>query len=620
MSRVRLWGLVSVPMLLLSHGLSSVSSELDRSARRSFVAAADSDVFIRVNQVGYTPGSSKVAVVCGLHSRAGEVNDPRTAVKTFTVETEAGRKVFGPAKASASGAFGPCTETWRLDFTALRTAGRYRVRVDTHTSPVIRIGEDVYAGLADTLMSYMRQQRSGYNPFLRDSAHKRDGFIVDHPTRTGEFLNVSGGWADAADYLQYVTTSATATYHLLASWRDAPLAFGDAHDNRGLPGRNGTPDVLDEARHGLLWLLRMFPDDSTMFNQLGDDRDHAFWDLITTDSSDYGWGKGRERPIYPCTGKPQGILKSKNRADGYASTAGKMAAAFALGSQVFATRDAALADTLRRKAIAAYRLGEKYPGVCQTAPGSSPYFYEEDNWVDDMELGASFLHQLTGERRYLDEAMRYARREPVTPWMGADTANHYQWYPFHNAGHFESSRSATTNGKRELAGFYRDGLTRVASRAQNGFRIGIPFIWCSNDLLVSFANQAMLYERMTGDRKFEPFAQAALDWIFGTNPWGTSMVIGVPRAGVWPRDPHTELPDSLHHGITGGLVDGPVYRSIYAGLKGIRLLHEDEFARFNTGFIVYHDDLGDYSTNEHIMDGTANLAYLLAMRHPRNRR
>ena len=93
------------------------------------------------------------------------------------------------------------------------------------------------------------------------------------------------------------------------------------------------------------------------------------------------------------------------------------------------------------------------------------------------------------------------------------------------------------------------------------------------------------------------------------------MVIGVPRAGVWPRDPHTQLPDSLHYGITGGLVDGPVYRSIYAGLRGIRLLHDDEFARFNTGFIVYHDDMGDYSTNEHIMDGTANLAYLLATRH-----
>lgn len=576
----------------------------------------DSTIFIRINQVGYQPATSKVAVACAIPSRANEPAGAASTLTTFTVETEAGRTVLGPIRAEKNGAFGPCVETWRLDFTTVRANGRYRVRSGAYTSPLFRIGADVYAGLADTLMSYMRQQRSGYNPFLKDSAHKRDGFIVDHPTRTGEFLNVSGGWADAADYLQYVTTSATATYHLLASWRDAPGAFADHYDARGLRGKNGTPDVLDEARHGLAWLLRMFPDDSTMFNQLGDDRDHAFWDLITTDSSDYGWGKGKERPIYPCTGKPQGIVKAKNRSTGYASTAGKMAAAFALGSQLFAKRDAALADTLRRKAIAAYNLGVKYPGVCQTAPGTSPYFYEEDNWVDDMQLGASLLNQLTGERRYADDALAYARREPVTPWMGADTASHYQWYPFHNAGHFEAASRANAAAKEEYAGFYRDGLNRVVNRANNGFRIGIPFIWCSNDLLVSFANQASLYQRMTGDRKFEPYMQAAIDWMFGTNPWGTSMVIGVPRSGVWPRDPHTELPDSLHYGITGGLVDGPVYRSIYAGLRGIRLLHDDEFARFNTGFIVYHDDLGDYATNEHIMDGAANLAYLLAMRHP----
>ena len=62
----------------------------------------------------------------------------------------------------------------------------------------------------------------------------------------------------------------------------------------------------------------------------------------------------------------------------------------------------------------------------------------------------------------------------------------------------------------------------------------------------------------------------------------------------------------------GGLLDGPVYRSIFANLKGIALFEPDEYAPFNTGHIVYHDDYGDYSTNEPIMDGTANLTYLLA--------
>ena len=64
--------------------------------------------------------------------------------------------------------------------------------------------------------------------------------------------------------------------------------------------------------------------------------------------------------------------------------------------------------------------------------------------------------------------------------------------------------------------------------------------------------------------------------------------------------------------LPGGLLDGPVYASIYRNLRGIRLMEPDEYARFNSGVIVYHDDFGDYSTNEPIMDGTANLTYLFA--------
>jgi hypothetical protein len=233
-----------------------------------------------------------------------------------------------------------------------------------------------------------------------------------------------------------------------------------------------------------------------------------------------------------------------------------------------------------------------------------------------MELGASLLHQLTSDPRYLRDAQGYARLEPVTPWMGADTARHYQWYPWHNAGHYETWLRSDAQERTELAAYYRDGLTRIARRATNGFRIGVPFIWCSNDLVVSVATQAGLYRRMTGDRRFVEMEQAAIDWLYGANPWGTSMVIGIPADGVYPRHPHTELPDSLVHGLKGGLVDGPVYSSIYGNLKGIRLLRPDAFAAFNTGRVVYHDDLGDYSTNEFIMDGTASLAYLMATLDP----
>ncbi|HVX40002.1 MAG TPA: glycoside hydrolase family 9 protein [Gemmatimonadaceae bacterium] len=566
---------------------------------------ANDTIVIRVNQVGYLPAAPKVAVACALDSAA--------TLDRFVVRDERGRAVTKPRAAAPAGAFGPCARTWRIDFSSLKTAGRYTIDAGPVRSPTITIGRHVYDGAADTLLHYMREQRSGWNPFFRDSVHTFDGYVIDDTGGVVKYQPVSGGWADASDYLQYVATSATATYDMLAAYRDYPRAFGDAFEANGLPGANRSADVLDEARHGIEWLMRMFPSDTELYNQLADDRDHRYFDLPTNDSSDYGWGKGKQRPIYPCTGRPQGIFKYKNRSTGMASTAGKFASAFALAARTLGRGDDSLARVLRHKAIAAYVLGQDHPGVCQTAPGTAPYFYEEDNWTDDMELAAAELFALTHESHYLKDALHYARQEPVTPWMGADTARHYEWYPWYNAGHYSLWRSGGSAARDTTARFYRRGLEAVARRADNGFRVGIPFIWCSNDLMVSFATQAFLYRRMTGDARFREYEQAAIDWLFGTNPWGTSMIVGYPEGGTWPHDPHSAIaPRYGPRALTGGLVDGPVYRSIFSNLKGIGLHHADAFAPFNTGFIVYHDDIGDYSTNEPIMDGTANFTYLLA--------
>jgi hypothetical protein len=564
--------------------------------------AAPSSAVIRINQLGYLPDAPKVAVFCALEKK--EIRD-------FVVADIAGKEILRPS-ALAAKPFGPCVVSYRLDFSSIRKPGEYRISAGGITSPIVRVRANVYAGAADTLLYYMREQRSGYNPLFKTVVHTHDGIVVDDSARNGKFVPVTGGWADASDYLQYVMTSTNATFVMLMAYRDHPGSFADRFDSRGLPGRNGEADILDEARHGLEWLVRMFPSDSEMYNQLGDDRDHTYWDIPPQDSADYGWGKGKERPVYPCTGKPQGLFKYKNRSNGLASTAGKYASTFALAAGVYRKRDPEFAAKLYQKALSAYAIGKKSPGVCQGAPGRAPYYYEEDNWVDDMELAAAELYALTHDRSYLRDALEYASREPVTPWMGADTAKHYQWYPWHNNGHYEIWRNATAADRKIVSDYYRQGLARVVSRADNGFRIGIPFIWCSNNLMASFATQAYLYRRMTGDNQFREYEQAALDWLFGTNPWGVSMVIGLPHDGVFARDPHSVVAKEMHVELTGALLDGPVYSSIYKNLLGISLHEPDEYAPFNTGFIVYHDDVGDYSTNEPIMDGTANLSYLLA--------
>jgi peptidoglycan/xylan/chitin deacetylase (PgdA/CDA1 family) len=98
------------------------------------------------------------------------------------------------------------------------------------------------------------------------------------------------------------------------------------------------------------------------------------------------------------------------------------------------------------------------------------------------------------------------------------------------------------------------------------------------------------------------------------------MVYGLPSWGDTPVDPHSAFTHLKNYPIDGGLIDGPVYGSIYKGLIGIKLYQPDEYAAFQSDLAVYHDDYGDYSTNEPTMDGTAALIYLLAAKEAESNR
>ena len=573
--------------------------------------AQNSKAWIRVNQLGYVPKGVKVAV----YGSKNQLN-----IGNFElVDATSGKTVLTKAAGKNFGTYGPFTTSFRLDFSEFQKNGTYYIKAGEAKSGAFTIEENVYKGTADFLLRYMRQQRSGYNPFLKDSCHTNDGFTIYGPMPDGTHVDVSGGWHDATDYLQYATTSANATYHLLAAYRDFPSVFSDQHLANGLEGKNGIADVVDEGVWGLQWLMKMHPKDDWMFNQLADDRDHIGFRLPTNDPADFGYGPGNGRPVYFISGTVQGLGKYQNRATGGASTAGKFASAFALGSQVL-KQDAAFAAKLRSKALTAYKFGAARPGVAQTAPMKARYFYEEDNWVDDMELGAAALYQVTKDKQYLTEALRYAETEKITPWIGADTAVHYQWYPFHNFGHYELAKDADKNNKSTLISYYRDGIEKVWKKASaNAFYRGIPFICCSNNLTTSFAIQCYLYRQLSGDETYLQLEQACFDWLFGCNPWGTSMVYGLPAKGDTPVDPHSSYTVLYQYPLDGGLVDGPVSGHIFNNLLGLTLINKDEYEEFQSMLAVYHDDYGDYSTNEPTMDGTASLVYLMAAKETDSR-
>lgn len=438
--------------------------------------------WIRINQLGYTPQGIKQAVWASKEDKN---------IREFAlVEVATGKEVFKGDAGQAYGAYGPFQSSYRLDFSNFSDTGKFYLKVGKTKSPEFCIANDVYKGAADFALRYMRQQRSGFNPYFQDSCHVLDGYTMYGPMPDSTLIDVSGGWHDASDYLQYVATSANATYTMLAAYRDFPDVFADQHQANGLEGGNGIADVLDEARWGLEWLMKMHPRPDWMFNQLADDRDHIGYRLPTVDSVDYGLGPAGPRPVYFITGEPQGLGNYQNRATGTSSTAGKMASAFALAAQIYAQEENKIAVVFSQKAKTAFQYGLKKPGVSQTAPNKAPYFYEEDNWVDDMQLGATALWQLTGDQRLLEQASNYGRQETVTPWMGADTARHYQWYPFHNFGHYEIAKSQDEALRAEFAGYYKEGIEKVWAKAKdNAFFRGVPFIWCSNNLTTAFAIQ-----------------------------------------------------------------------------------------------------------------------------------
>ena len=565
------------------------------------------DAVIRINQLGYSPAGVKVAV---FGSKASV-----TITDFELVDSSSKRSVFKGKAGFQFGKYGPFKSTYRLNFSRFTKAGKYFLKAGNVVSVPFRINEKVYDGAADFCLRYMRQQRSGFNPFLKDSCHTHDGYTLYAPVPDSTHIDVVGGWHDASDYLQYSTTTANATYHLLAAYRDFRSVFKDEKQANGLDGQNSIADVLDEAKWGLDWLLKMHPKDNWLFNQLGDDRDHKGMRIPKEDTNFYG--KGLERPVYFCTGLPQVRGKFMNNTTGVASTAGKFSSAFGLGSQLFSLIDKEYSATLRRKSATAMQMGFDKPGACQTASVLSPYIYAEDNWTDDMELATAtqlgFHSKSTDRNTDLTKAYNYALQEKITPWLGADTAKHYQWYPFINVGHYELAKQLTGSRRDTIIKYYKEGIDRVWQKSKaNAFYRGVPFIWCSNNLTVSFAIQCYWYRQLTNDNTYIQLEQACFDWIFGCNPWGTSMVYGLPAYGDTPVDPHSAFTHLKNYPIDGGLVDGPVYTSIYSNLIGIKLYDEDEYQSFQSDLAVYHDDYGDYSTNEPTMDGTASLIYLLA--------
>jgi endoglucanase len=567
------------------------------------------DIYIRINQVGYLCDDQKSAIVFS-HMEVKE---------SFSlINEESGKAIFvlRPAVSAAEG-WGSFSYYYLLDFSKLTAPGSYYLegKKSGSRSRIFKVSNEAYKHLQEELLGFMRQQRCGYNPFLDRVCHQHDGRSFYGPMPDSTYVDVSGGWHDAGDQLKYLITGSYATAHMLLAYELYPDRFGDYTNALGQPGANGVPDVLDEARWGTDWIHKLHPAPDQLIHQVADDRDHVGWKMPDQDPSDYGWGENADRPAYFVTGAPQGLMKYQSEATGVSNLAGRSAAAMALAARIWKKQPGgeAYAAKCLEAARSLYHMGKEKEGFQQGNSYGAPYRYGEVTWTDDMEWGAAELYKSTGESSYLEEAKHYARMAGAISWMPLDTAEHYQYYPFVNMGHYALHGVVEGDFRDSLVNWYQSGIESCMERARrNPYGIGVPFIWCSNNLLTSLVTQVILYEQMTGDLQYGRFLSEQRDWLFGRNPWGTSMFTGIPEGGEYPVDVHTSLWALTKKEVAGGLVDGPVYGTIYRSLKGLHLEELDEFKAVQNPFVVYHDDMGDYSTNEPTMDGTAGAILMMA--------
>ncbi|MEK7474757.1 MAG: glycoside hydrolase family 9 protein [Candidatus Coatesbacteria bacterium] len=368
---------------------------------------------IVVDQFGWRPADRKIVVfaqpVKGYNVAAWGTFVPGD---TFVVcRASDGASVFaGPVTIWNSGTVHEQSgdRAWHGDFSALTSPGTYYVQVPGGTRPGarsfdFRIADDVYAvPLRAACRSYY-YQRCGTDlteafggHWVHQACHVGPGqdlgaSVYDGGPQ-GSPRDVHGGWHDAGDYRKYVPFTYATLFDLLTAVEWFPAAFGDA---TGIPeSGNGVPDLLDEVKWELDWMLRMqYPDGS----------------VATTVGVTGGDG-----------GSPPEVDKGLRYQAGVSSpAASSLARACAQASRLFASYESVYhgyAKTLRKAAVASWGWLEKHPtNVRYRHQGFSQANANVGDADDqDRRIGAAAeLFRLTGDvrvRRFIDD--RYARFAP----------------------------------------------------------------------------------------------------------------------------------------------------------------------------------------------------------------
>jgi endoglucanase len=548
---------------------------------------------IKVDQVGYLLDGAKVAFVAQPRLPGGAVSSPGT---TFQVRRSSDNAVAFQGRLTAPQ---PDPDTQDLvqsaDFSPLRTPGTYYLDVPgAGRSWNFTVDANVYKHTYWMAMLGFYGQRCGtavdlgpeFSGYSHPACHRHGEF---HPSSglQGVRDNI-GGWHDAGDYGRYIVNAGVATGTMLWAWE----IFGPKLKNIPLKvpeSGNGTPDILNEARWNLEWMLKM------------QDADGGVWHKQT--SEHFSGFVAPQDDTLPSEIVGIGAAPYKSTC----ATA-ELAAVAAISARVYKPFDPRFAAHALEAARRAWAWTEQYPKVTfRNPPGVSTGEYGDSNCADERLWAAAELARTTGEAQYNSFFVaNYAQylptldSPPVENWnMLAPMA--LRTYAL--ATRKELDRQTVETIRRRMLAAARAIVERTRANPYHVSLKTADYYWGSNGIAANYGMDLLIANAISPDQAFVDTARDNLHYLLGRNTFSLSWVTQVGEHAV--QHPH-HRPSGSRQGLPwpGLLAGGPnpnrqddVLKALPADVPPAK---------------AYADQTASYASNEVCINWQANLVFLLA--------
>ncbi|MGW0758520.1 glycoside hydrolase family 9 protein [Streptomyces sp. NPDC002814] len=551
---------------------------------------------VRVNQVAYLPAGPKNATL---------VTDA-TGKLPWQLKNAAGATVAHGRTVPRGTDVSSAQNVHSIDFGAYRGRGQgFTLVADGETSRPFDIDARAYEQLRVDAVKYYYTQRSGIA--IRDDLRPGYGRPAGHvnvapnqgdanvPCQPGVCdytLDVTGGWYDAGDHGKYVVNGGISTWEVLSTYERSLLArtghpakLGDG--SLAIPeSGNKVPDILDEARWELEFLLKMqVPDGQPLAGMAHHKMHDEQWTGLPLLPSD----DPQKRELHPPTTEATLNL---------AATAAQAARLYRPYDRQFATEALAAARKAWSAALA-------HPAVHPDPnDGTGGGAYPDTDATDEFYWAAAQLYLSTGQKEF----ERYILNSPVHT---ADIFGPlgYDWARTAAAGRLDLATVPSKLPGRDKVrqSVIKGADTYLATLKSHPY--GMPYApaenlydWGSNHQILHNAVVIATAYDLTGGSKYRDGALQSMDYILGRNALNISYVTGY--GDVDARNQHSrwyarQLDPNLPNPPKGTLAGGP-NSSI-----------QDPYAQSKlqgcVGQFCYIDDIQSWSTNEHTINWNSAL-------------